>query len=164
MFSDYDGNVSSLSELGTNDLSFEINPNFLNELMMSSSPTSNNIGQDSSTATGGMEVDQDVAGWLDSLLPNQSPQESQNHSNGAHDSGIGEMNGNNEVLMCSTSTNSGNLMSDSGRNAVNNNMQQGHQLTNNLFGLLEPQHDSFLDDSDMIMSTLQSPVSVQHKF
>ena len=110
------------------------------------------------TGTGGMEVDQDVAGWLDSLLPNQSPQGTKTHNIGAgHDSGIGEMNGNQESPMRSSS--SANMMLDSGRNTVNNNLLQGN--TNTMIG---SQTDSFLDDSDMIMATLHSPVSVQHKF
>ena len=158
-FLDYEGNMSALSDLGTNDLSFDINPNFLNELMMSSSPTSNDlITNCGTTGTGGMEVDQDVAGWLDSLLPNQSPQGTKTHNIGAgHDSGIGEMNGNQESPMRSSS--SANMMLDSGRNTVNNNLQQGNTST-----MIGSQTDSFLDDSDMIMSTLHSPVSVQHKF
>ena len=135
--------------------------------MMSSSPTSNNlIPGDPNAGIGGMEVDQDVAGWVDSLLPNQSPQGAQNQNNGAHDSGIGEMNGNNDTLMCSASAqHPGGLSFNPVGNVANNNLQPGDSATNTMFGMIETQQtDSFLDDSDMIMSTLQSPVSVHQHY
>ena len=163
---DYDGNVNALSELGANDLSFEINPNFLNELMMSSSPTSNNPEVDTNTGTnvGGMEVDQDIAGWLDSMLPNPSPQ---NQTNAVrNDSGIGEMNGNHDTMFgvsSSISANtSENALLQSGTNIVNNNIQQTNST--NVLVLMEAQNDSLFEDSDMIMQTLQSPLSIHQNF
>lgn len=109
---------------------------------------------------GGMEVDQDVAVWLDSLLPSQSPQGQQNQINGGgHDSGIGEMNGNNgEQAVCTQIPNGGNLLSDHSKNCSNNNLQTGSSSINTMMGIADVQNDSFLDDSDMIMSTLQSPI------
>ena len=163
---DYDGNINTLSELGTHDLSFEINPNFLNELMMSSSPTSNNAEAGSNTGTnvGGMDVDQDIAGWLDSMLPNPSPQNQTNTVR--NDSGISEMNGNTDTMFAGNSTinanNPGNSLVDSGANAVNNNIQQANQT--NVLGLMEAQNDSLFEDSDMIMQTLQSPLSIHQNF
>ena len=165
IFLDYDGNVNTLSELGTNDLSFEINPNFLNELMMSSSP-SNHTGADGNTGTnvGGMEVDQDIAGWLDSMLPNPSPQNQIN--TGRNDSGIGEMNGNHEAMFGGSSStivsNPGSALVQPGSNIANNNTQQANQT--NVLGLMEAQNDSLFEDSDMIMQTLQSPLSIHQNF
>ena len=164
--SDYDGNISAISDLGTADLSFEINPNFLNELMMSSSLTmqSNDLIPESVPTTGGMEVDQDVAGWLDSLLPNQSPQSQPSKNTYAHDSGIAEMNGNNETFMYATNINSERAHSDPTHSGSNNNGPPGTQPTNTHLSMAETQSDSFLGDTDMMMSTLQSPLSVHDNF
>ena len=159
LVSDYDGNVNTLSELGTNDLSFEINPNFLNELMMSSSPSQIHTDVDTNTGTnvGGMEVDQDIAGWLDSMLPNPSPQNQANTVR--NDSGIGEMNGNHDTMFGETSTTN---VNNSGANITNNNIQQANQT--NMIGLMDAQNDSLFEDSDMMMQTLQSPLSIHQNF
>ena len=133
---------------------------------MSSSPASNNTEGDANTGTnvGGMEVDQDIAGWLDSMLPNPSPQSQTNV--GRNDSGIGEMNGNHEVMFGGISStlvnNPGSSLVQSGSNIANNNIQQANQP--NVLGLIEAQNDSLFEDSDMIMQTLQSPLSIHQNF
>lgn len=134
--------------------------------MMSSSPTSNNaeVGSNTGTNVGGMDVDQDIAGWLDSMLPNPSPQNQTNTVR--NDSGISEMNGNTDTLFAGNSSintnNPGNSLVDSGANAVNNNTQQTNQT--NVLGLMEAQNDSLFEESDMIMQTLQSPLSIHQNF
>ena len=135
--------------------------------MMSSSPSSTPNTLLSAGVTGGMDVDQDVAGWLDSLIPNQSPQGQQNGS--AHDSGIAEMNGNNESMTMNTPQMGkpvGNYQQQGyhNKNISNNNMMQAVQNASPLNAMIggAVHNDSILDDSDMIMSALQSPLSLIH--
>ena len=69
------------------------------------------------------------------------------------------MNGNHDTMFGENSTTN---VNNSGANRTNNNVQQANQT--NMIGLMDAQNDSLFEDSDMMMQTLQSPLSIHQNF